>query len=171
MTVHVMLNLETLGDGHNASILSIGAVKFDPNSEEIYEKFHVAIDPQTCEAYGLKIDASTVIWWLHPDRSEARNQLLSHQRVDLATALAGFAQWFGPTSLSVWSDGMNAILCNAYVVTGLECPWKLEHERCYRTLSSISTFDRTTLKHDALEDAITQVQHFQRISWNLRQIA
>jgi DNA polymerase III epsilon subunit-like protein len=65
-----MLDLETLGTGNNACILSIGAVKFDPFGEGLQDdsRFEVFIDPQSCTDAGLVIDASTVMWWMHPDR-------------------------------------------------------------------------------------------------------
>ena len=165
MSTQVMVDIETLGTGSSAVILSIGAVKFDTDKPDLQDSFYVAIEPKTCTDFGLKIDADTVMWWLHPDRAPAREQMQSEMRLDLATALDGFAQWFGPDSLPVWGNGCNfdnVILRSAYEACGLECPWKFWHDRCYRTVKTffppLDTV-RHGVYHNALDDAIYQTDY------------
>lgn len=88
--LHVMLDLETWGTGNKALPVSIGACRFDKDT--ILDKFHVAIDPVSAQAHGLEIDAETMLWWLDPERDEARAQWLKQQRVDIGSALGGFAE-------------------------------------------------------------------------------
>src|SRR4051812_35955260 len=85
---HVMLDLETWGTGNDAVIVSVGACKFD--REEILDRFHVGVDPTSCQALGLKIDAGTVLWWMSADQRAALDAWLQLERVDLASALVGF---------------------------------------------------------------------------------
>lgn len=173
MTTHIMLDLETFSSKANALIVTIGAVKFDPSlpADQEFDNFHVAIDPVSAQQYSLHIDARTIRWWLDPDRDAARTALLSHQTVDLATALEGFAAWFGPESLPVWGNGAtfdNVILRNAYAVVGLECPWNFRHDRCHRTIKNLAPeigieFLPGEYQHDALGDARAQTRQLLKI--------
>lgn len=170
MTPHVMIDLETLGTKHDAVILSIGAAKFDPNTlTRVDDTFYVTIDPATCTAFGLKIEASTVLWWMDKDRRVALDELLESPRVDLPSALDGFTQWFGTQSLPVWGNGAtfdNVILRNAFEKIGQPCPWEFWHDRCYRTVKALAggvEIKRVGTHHNALEDAITQAHHLQDI--------
>lgn len=172
MSIHAMIDLETLGTGHDASILSIGAVLFNPYGlGETMDRFHVAIDPKSCQAFGLKIDAETVMWWLDPARGAARAKLFEYERVDLASALDGFISWFGHDSRKVWSNGANfdiPIMKHAFAAIGRECPWKFWDERCYRSLKSLSSIGPSTAAHDALADAIAQARVVQTIARDLK---
>ena len=170
MTVHVMIDLETLGEGNYACIISLGAVKFDPQGDSILDRFYVAIEPESCVKRGLRMDADTILWWLHPDRAAARNALLADERHDLQSALAGFSDWFGPGSLPVWGNGAtfdNVILRNAYSVIDLDCPWSFWDDRCFRTLKNLApaVFPpvNPVVAHHALDDAIFQALCTQNI--------
>jgi len=168
----VMVDLETFGTGNNAVIVSIGAAKFDPKGQGVEDSFYAVVDPSSCVQYGLKIDPATVLWWMSEDRNEARKELLEEDMQDLGTALEGFSMWFGSESLPVWGNGStfdNVILRNAFEATGIECPWKFWHDRCYRTMKSVCpvTLDRQGTHHNALDDAITQALHLQAINETL----
>lgn len=171
MSIHCMCDLETLGTSHEAVILSIGAAKFDPRATEIIDSFHVHIDPRSAQAYGLKIEADAVMWWVDPARADARSALLSHEQIDLRSALDGFVHWYGSESLKTWSNGANfdiPIMRNAMRVVGEPCPWKFWDERCFRTLKSLKHEVPTApAVHDALADAIAQAKFVQKIVQNL----
>lgn len=175
---HVMLDLETWSVEPTAAIISIGAVKFNPRAMTLGEKFHVAVSPKSSMAFELHVSAATLEWWMHPDHRTALDQWRSKQQVDLVTALEGFATWFGPTSLPLWGNGAtfdNVILRNAYKVIGLKAPWEYQHDRCFRTIKSITPDvayphpDELKdvcqgLQHDALYDACAQAMVLQRIA-------
>lgn len=174
-----MLDIETLDTGVDAVICSIGAVKFDPNylctdegdGPAILDKFHIGVDFVSAQQSGGTIGAGTVGWWMHGDRDSARQLLLALDRVDLASALDGFAHWMGPVSLPVWGNGAtfdNTIVRRSFERVGLETPWKFWHDRCYRTLASL---DPQRIKnapraahHDALADAEWQALRLQEIA-------
>ena len=69
-----MLDLETMGNGPNAAITAIGAVKFDPDKGEIVETFYFKVNLESSVKQGGVIDASTVIWWLGQNE-EARAEM------------------------------------------------------------------------------------------------
>lgn len=73
--VHVMVDLETMGKKHNAPIVAIGAVVFDPATGSIGESFYKVVCLESSVNWGAVIDPSTVIWWLKQS-SEARSARL-----------------------------------------------------------------------------------------------
>lgn len=164
---HVMLDLETLGNGNNAAVWAIGAVQFSLIDKSERKNFYVTIDPESAEACGLKIDASTVKWWMRPDLAEARNQLLEPGAIDLPTALAGFADWLPPKDqlAGLWGNSStfdNVILRNAYKACNMECPWSFRVDRCFRTMNQMFPMEGAARKgtaHNALDDARNQTDH------------
>lgn len=169
--INVTIDLETLGTGNDAVILSIGAVKHTVT--KIIDNFHVGIDPVSCQAVGLKMDASTVLWWMKNDLGAARDALLGLERVDLVSGLLGFSQWFGPEPLPIWGNGStfdNVILRSAYAACGLEYPTPFWMDLCYRTLKTVIRGlepEREGVHHDALDDATHQAKHWQAIMQHL----
>lgn len=161
---HVMLDLETLGKRHNAALLSIGATKFDPFTGEIIDTFYVAVDPESCQALGLTVDASTVMWWMDPERNAAREAMMREERLDLPSALYGFVDWFGGDK-PVWGNGStfdNVIMQSAFAACLIETPWKFWNDKCYRTLKGQAKhikLQRVGTYHNALDDAISQTKH------------
>lgn len=169
MTEHVMIDLETLGTGHDAVILSIGAVKFDPEGNTIGERFHCGIDPESAVRFGQKMDPKTVMWWMGFERDAARARLMTMQKLDLPTVLEGFQMWYGMKSLPTWGNGAtfdNVILRHAYTLLELPCPWGFWDDRCYRTIKNLRPdipMQRVGTLHDALEDAVSQAIHLQQL--------
>lgn len=168
MGLEAMLDLETLGNGNNACILSIGVVLFDPKGDGIHSKFEVHVDPASCVAAGLQMDASTVMWWLDPGRAAARDELFMHARIDLRDALAR-TSGFLVNDRPVWGNGAtfdNVILRSAYKATGTSCPWMFWNDRCYRTIKSLHPgvkLERVGVHHSAVDDAASQALHLQKI--------
>ena len=60
----LMIDLETLATSPDASILTIGAVKFDPFGDDVKnpkcEKFYCRVDLDSCDALGLVTNDATV---------------------------------------------------------------------------------------------------------------
>lgn len=169
---HIMLDLETLGLTPNGVIASIGAVKFDATT--IIDRFHVGVDVADCQRRGLSIDASTVMWWLHPDRHEAREKLLALAQVDLYAALDGFSLWVAETPPdqlgSLWGKGStfdNVLLKNGFDKVGLPYPFSYRQDECYRTIANRFPdvpYMQRDVAHDALADAESQAYHLQDIA-------
>lgn len=168
----IMLDLETLGNGPNSVILSIGGVKFGPNG--LGEEFYRVVDAQSCIDSGLQMDVSTILWWMEQG-DEARAEF-KRKGANLGAALLDFRQFCGGGSddLRVWGDGAafdNAILANAYKKTNIERPWKFWNDRCYRTAKNLFPdvpFVRVGTGHNALDDAKSQAQHLISIGCVLR---
>jgi exodeoxyribonuclease VIII len=172
---HVMLDLETWGVGPYSVIIMIGACVFDPYAELpvsniILDRFEVAIDPALSQG-SLRIEASTVMWWMATERTGARAIWLGSSKVSLLEALDGFTDWLqshsadtgdgGCRDVRVWGNGAgfdNILLRQAYEVTKRDAPWSFRHDRCFRTLRSMTPEDKHYLgpAHTALADAENQ---------------
>lgn len=165
---HVMLDIETLGTRNDAAILSIGAVKFNPFTRTISDSFYVAIDPESCVSLGLTTDIKTIMWWMADDRTSARVQMMSESRVNLPEALYGFVDWFGEDK-PVWGNGAtfdNVLISSAFTACAIDRPWKYWNDRCYRTLKAMAPHAKLAREgtyHNALDDAISQAKHMQKI--------
>ncbi len=167
-----MLDLETLGTAPGSVILSIGAVKFNENG--VYDDFHIGINIQSCLDAGLTINGSTLMWWMDPERNEARAQWVDpgFDKFDLESALVQFHIWLhqnGPNEIEMWGNGANFdnnLLGAAYAAYD-PCkrpqPWKFWNDRCYRTMKSmypaIKMPKREGTHHNAVDDATSQVNH------------
>lgn len=169
-----MLDLETLGKGPSACLLSIGAVIFD--ADGIVDTFHVYVDPEDHASHGGVVDASTVMWWMDPQRAEAREVMMAvdaADRLPLNTALVRFAQWLGGDR-PVYGCGPafdNTILRSAYEMVGLPPPWEFWNDRCYRTIRSEHRevpVVRQGVFHNALDDATTQALHLINIRKSMK---
>lgn len=177
MSEHVMLDLETLGTSNNAVILSIGACRFNPYDETPVtenDTIELFIDPESCTKAGMVIDPSTVLWWMHPERREAREYLLSPAlvRIPLKEALERFSAWM-EYPLQVWGNGAtfdNVILESAYRAVGMKPPWPFYKSRCYRTMAAMALkvpLWREGTHHSAKWDAVTQANHLKKIVTSL----
>lgn len=185
MTEHVMIDIETLGKGSYACIWTIGAVKFDPMAAQpdgtdqynvqMIDKFHVRISIESAMRAGLRCDGGTLDWWMDEKRDAARKAIVAMPAIALTEALDGFAEWmlagrpYGDKDIPVWGNGAtfdNVIVSNAYQVCNIEKPWSYKTDRCYRTLKALAPdvkpIDVGTA-HGALDDAIAQAWHLQRI--------
>ena len=161
---HVMVDLETLGNGSNAVIIAIGAVMFDHTG--IGDTFYTNVSPQSCVDVGLQMDVSTVMWWMQ--QTEQSRSIFKKVSSPLKTALDDFALWY-PEGAALWGNGAtfdNVILANAYRAVGVEQPWAYWNDRCYRTLKNLYPhvkLERTGVAHNALDDAKSQALHAARI--------
>jgi hypothetical protein len=182
----IMVDLETLGTSPNSVILSIGAVKFDPDTRSISDRFYVVIDKNSCLLNGLTVDPETQKWW-DGQKDEAKVVLRQAEGVDTFTTLDGhiraavsldealdefgeFAHW----NSCVWGNGSdfdNAMLQEAYKKIGRKQPWAYWNNRCYRTMKNMIKdvkFERVGTYHNAVDDAETQAFHLMDILAKLR---
>lgn len=176
MSTHVMIDIETMGDGNEAALLSIGAVKFDPLIDGVLDSFYVAISLASSVAHGLKMSPSTVEWWLDPERQPAWIRYAAEEKHDLYTAMDAFAHWYGPESLPTWGNGAtfdNIITRSGFDKAGVPMPWKFWDDRCYRTLKNLAPdvkLVRQGVHHNALDDAVSQALHMQQVVAHLKEL-
>lgn len=173
MAMHLMLDLETWSTKNHALVISVGACFFDPQDEIIGAKFYAAIDPEQAPP-GAHIDPGTILWWMSPERTEARLAWLQEAKVSAHDAMSGLAEWVNSiaaeTPVNLWGNGAtfdNVILHMHYQMLGLDPFWRDGFgDRCYRTLKSLAPglkIERSGVYHNALDDAVDQARHMQRI--------
>lgn len=178
--VHVMVDLETMGKKHNAPIVAIGAVVFDPATGSIGESFYKVVCLESSVNWGAVIDPSTVIWWLKQS-SEARSAIVNDDAIPLQDALLQFREFVsdnvagGSKKAQVWGNGAsfdNSILRSSYDCIAEDYPWEYWNDRDVRTMvelgQAISFNPKTTIpfegsRHNALADAIHQARYVSAI--------
>ncbi len=164
----LMFDLETLGTGNDPVILSIGAVHFDITTGTLGETFYRNITQASCFARGLSVDASTIEWWMHEDRAEARRALHDPEQVTLFAALHDFTA-FAAGARSAWSHmgSDEGWLASAYRAIATPHPWGKYIPMDIRTASKLAGLspkskdmpNREGTYHNALDDAITQARY------------
>lgn len=172
---HLMCDLETLGTVSGCSILSIGAVFFDP-AEGLGSEFYQVISRADCLKNGLVEDPNTIKWWMK--QSEQARSVMTEAEEETAMPLLESLGLFNAfirqhTSVKLYGNGAdfdNAILIKAYQAVGLGQGWGLYSGRCYRTIKNLFPETKSTGRqgtyHNALDDAKTQALHLIDIANN-----
>lgn len=165
-----MCDLETLGTVADAVILSIGAVRFDLDSDAIDDNgFYRSISIESNLDHKRRIQEDTLIWWMK--QSAAAQKVFHEPKETLETALCEFSDWIGDDKSFMWGNGAdfdNAMLAHAFTSLTIEVPWKFYNSRCYRTYAKLpqvvaAGIKKPEAKHNALLDAIDQARTLQRM--------
>lgn len=171
---HVMVDLETLGTTPGCSILSIGAVAFDPVDKKLGDEFYIVVQRHSQMTLGLHEDKSTLEWWQRQsaDAKKVLTDSALPDAIHLSVALGLFTDFlfqFGLSDVRIWGNGAdfdNAILACCYRACNFELPWRFWNNRCYRTAKNLlpgPVMIRTGTLHNALDDAISQANHLMEI--------
>ena len=168
MSNHVMVDLETLALNQQAVIVSIGLVLF--NEHEILDTLYIEVDkndqPQRTQ------DPVVLNWW-NKQSDEAKQVLNSKYAVKPLVAIDLINGFLSNNdickdNLHVWGNGsdFDNVILNDFFNDYNAVSWQFHKNRCFRTIKSIFEVDkpeREGLHHNALDDAIHQVQHLQKI--------
>lgn len=176
MKTDIMIDLETLDVLPSASVLTIGAVRFDPFGDDINEpdcdKFYVKVDLDSCDRYGCTVSQDTVDWWARQSK-EAQDEAFNPEgRIPIESAIDQLYKfcWGGKR---VWSHGAGfdvIILEHLFRKVGKAIPWSFWEVRDTRTLFDLGIDPKRppVLKHHALEDAWNQAVGVQNVLKTLR---
>ncbi len=177
---HVMVDLETLGTEPFTPILSIGACRFNMESEMLpfadpeNDLFYQAVTLESCLEAGLRPSASTVLWWMQQGK-DAQQVFSDPNAVALPQALDAFTDWLDSRPDEMWGNSARfdfGLLSSAYRACGKVVPWDFRRERCYHTMKALPTagavrIEREGVHHNALDDAVSQARHLRRIMLHL----
>ena len=169
--IHVMVDLETLSTRANATILSIGAVKFTLG-DGIIDTFYTNIDARSCKDFGLHVDKKTVEWWSVQNKEALKALMVDPQPLDIA--MTNFADWIGKDEIMIWGNGASfdvTILEEAFEVCDINVyPWKHWNIMCFRTVMNLMGLRNSDIRkaendthHHALDDAKSQTNTLLKI--------
>jgi hypothetical protein len=158
----LMIDIETLGHRPGSVIASIGAIEFDAATGEFGQSYYLTVDPESCQRHGLKIDASTVKWWM-TQSEEARASTfaegisINHALLDLTR----FVQDCEPARIWAHSPSFDVVqLEAAYEACVSPCPWTYKQPRDTRTLFDLAgvKIEKNGVHHNAADDARAQAE-------------
>jgi len=167
---HVMLDLETLGTVADSCIMSIGAVRFDLESERLDDNgFYASVSIDSNLELKRRVQEDTLIWWMN--QGDSARGVFNEAKQTLATALTELSDWIGGDDCQVWSNGADfdlPMLAHAFTSLRMEVPWKFWNSNCFRTYKKLPGAKLIRLpmvgtKHNALFDAIHQARTAQAI--------
>ena len=180
MRLDIMVDLETLGNTANSTIIQLAAVPFDLTTGEIFGNhiFNKTID---IEKTPLFVTGSTLKWWFN-ENPILLGTLLNSGKESEEAVLKSFIEWidflqnslgFDPPTL--WGNGIlfdNAILRERMQYYSLKYPILYFKDRDVRTILEIASLkqdipekelkknfmDPEAVAHNALDDALFQVR-------------
>lgn len=170
--LNVMIDLETMGTKPGSAVTSVGAVAFDFTPDYVKNsEFHSRISLESCVRAGLRMDASTVKWWMtQSDAARSEVQAPDDDTSDIREVLFRLRDWVarirGGHRLMFYGNSAAfdlGLLGTCFDVVKLDRPWKYYEEGCYRTLKNTrrdivpEAFVGT--QHNALADADHQARH------------
>lgn len=173
MSLDAMLDIETLSSAPDAAIVAIGACVFRTDGKawagSARPTFYRIITAESAQAMGGHIDAATVKWWARQS-DDVRRVLNDERAINVSIALSEFSIWLQDVRpRGLWGNGAefdNVVLRSAWDRNLTAAPWSYRQNRCYRTLKNLRpdiAFEPYGVAHNALDDAIAQAMHAERI--------
>ena len=154
-----MIDIETVGTGPEACILTIAAQAFDPFTRGYYnQQYYARIDIDSQE--GRNIEQGTIDWWATQPTAAREEAFAEESRIPLKQSLEELGKliWH---SKRIWANGptfdMN-ILEHAYKSYSIPLPWKFYVVRDARTVYGLCPgLNKYPASHHALEDCRRQI--------------
>jgi len=155
----LMIDIETVGTGPEACILTIAAQAFNPftrgyHDQQYYARIDIESQPNR------NIEQGTIDWWATQPTAAREEAFAETGRIPLEQALGELGKliWH---SKRIWANGptfdMN-ILEHAYKSHSLALPWKYYVVRDARTVYGLCPgLNKYPASHHALEDCRRQI--------------
>lgn len=170
MTTHGTIDLETLDVKPSATILSLGAVKFNPfNDSEPHSELYLKILIDDQDRLGRSVSDSTIKWWSE-QKPEVMNEAFDQTgAVTVEEALQQLNKWCVGVD-EFWGQGYGfdfTMLEDLYRNVGKPIPWNFWQISDSRTITKRMPRDprkdMQTDLHHALADAYYQAKSIQII--------
>jgi hypothetical protein len=154
----VMIDIEGLGTGPDAAILTIAAQCFDPMNRGYYRQHYYArITLESQE--DRKIEQGTIEWWAS-QKTAQEEAFHPDNRIPLPQALQELHRLCWQCN-RIWMNGPTYdanILEHAYKSYSMPLPWQYFKIRDARTLYSLAPgLNKYPASHHALEDCRRQI--------------
>jgi hypothetical protein len=163
-----MFDIETRSTQPNASILSIGAIRFNrggPIKPLIeMDQLYIKIDMKSCDDVGMDVDQDTMKWWGMQDKEIQDEAFGGDDRLPIKDALYALKDWIGAGTVIPWGNGDDfdcVVLDQAYKSIGMKTPWRFWNTRDVRTVLDLAGMKPWHLlpdnKHHPVHDCYRQV--------------
>ena len=169
----VMIDLETMANSHDSTIIQFGGAWFDRHTGEIGKKTEFNVELQGEMEAGFQVNASTITWWMGQSQEAQKSVMSQDNMVDSITAV---------TMMNEFLRGSSAIWCHAtfdmpivsnHLATYPVIPsfgyWSCRDLRTLVDLAEIKVdkSKQTGVAHSALADCLFQIEYtveaFQKI--------
>ena len=176
MVKHGMIDLETLGNTHDTVVLTIGACKFNPfTNEEPFEKLHLKLNvTQQKEEMNRQVNQDTLMWWGRQPADVREEAFCPENRISIEDAHSVVKEWASDIS-TIWCQGPSfdfPILKHLFESNDLITPWDWWRERDARTVEKLIPFDKKEVidfsAHRADEDCVAQSKTIQYVFKELK---
>tara|TARA_B100000900_G_scaffold1267_1_gene1093 strand:+ start:8752 stop:9282 length:531 start_codon:yes stop_codon:yes gene_type:complete len=166
--IHAMIDLETLDVTPQASVLTVGGVKFDPlNDTEPHSEFYFKLDLDAQS--NRKVNDSTIAWWGTQDKKVQEEAFSEDGRTDPIDFLEHLPKWMVGVDV-LWGHGYGfdiTIIEDMLRQVNKPIPWQFWQVRDSRTLFAMAKVDpRKAMQsdlHNALADAYFQAKGVQMV--------
>ena len=173
--IHVMLDLETLGNRINPVLVQISAVTFSFEEDVVPKEFDVLINDESCANIGLEYTASTLDWWKQQSHEAQAKVFNPEGRAHIEDALLQFTDFIKELrkeykTVYLHGNGIradNVWLLSAFKAAGLDDPVAYNEDLDLRTLHYLAkkkagfsindTVEFVGIPHNAIDDCKFQI--------------
>ena len=108
MATHGMIDLETLSTKPDATVLTVGAIKFDPYTDlEPHSGLYLRLNVDEQSELDRHVDQGTLEWWAKQDEKIRNEALGDEDRVQLTEFVR---------QLNKWCVGLDELWCQGPIV-------------------------------------------------------
>lgn len=171
--MHCMIDIETLGTKAESVVLTIGALRFDPNSDvDPTDGLHLYLNVDEQTEAGRLVSEDTLQWWSE-QAEEVRSDVFREDGRSTVKQALDSLYTFVKDAEAVWAQGPTfdmIILENLYASHGRSAPWRYSKVRDSRTLFAVLGDPRGSfpMAHNALVDCYHQAKGIQLCMAKLR---
>ena len=173
MATHGMIDLETLSTKPDATVITIGAIKFDPyNDSEPHSGLYLRLNVDEQSELGRHVDDGTMEWWGRQKKEIQDEAFGDHERTSVMDAIKQLNK-FSVGVDEFWCQGPlfdYAILQHLYKQMETPVPWNYWQIRDSRTVFNMMPQDprkgMQTDLHNALADCYYQAKCLQKVYKN-----
>ena len=155
---HIMTDIETLGTSEGSTIFQIAAAAFNMQTGEILGEIDLKLD---IEKANLKVDGSTLKWWLNTDK-ELLTSLLNEGNLSEIEMLTQFDEWVRQfESRRLWGNGIlfdNNKIKVAMEKNDLQYPIPYNKDRDVRTILALAS-DITGKSSKEIKQEVEDINH------------
>jgi hypothetical protein len=170
MTTHATIDLETIDVIPSATVLSLGAVKFNPfSADEPHSELYLKIQIDDQDRLNRTTSDSTIEWWSRQDPKIMEEAFDQTNAVTVEEALRQLNKWVVGVD-ELWGQGYGfdmTMLEDMYRSIGKPVPWNFWQVSDSRTITKRMPRDprkdMQTDLHNALADAYYQAKSVQKI--------